>query len=266
MALSLDSLVTSEHEPPMMIVYGPRGVGKTTFAASAPRPVMIRTERVGHFPGVQMFPQAESFEDVMDALRALATEEHDFQTLIVDSLDWLQTLVWKHLITKRPTDEKGRQVKSIEDYGFGKGYIHALDYWSEYLRAIEYLRSSKGVAIVQIAHAEVKRFDDPTSDSYDRYQIKLHARASDKLQEAADAVLFAKAKHAVRTEEVGFNNERKLGTGQGERFLYTDARPAFDAKNRYGLPHEILMPQSDGYAAVAKLIPYYAEQKKGPAS
>ena len=266
MAIDLSSLTRSQHEPPIVVVFGGRGVGKTTFAASWPKPVMIHTERVGYFPGLDMFPQAQSFQDVLDALKVLATDEHDFETLIVDSVDWLETLIWQHLIAMRPTDEKGRPVKSVEDYGFGKGYIHALDYWAEYLRAIEYLRTAKGMSIVQIAHAEVKKFNDPTSDSYDRYQIKLHARASEKLQENADAVLFAKAKHAIRTEETGFSGERKLGTGQGERFLYTDARPAFDAKNRFQMPFEIPMPNSDGFAAVAAYIPFFAEKQKGPAS
>lgn len=263
MTFDLSSLTESEHEPPNIIVYGGRGVGKTTFAASAPKPVMIRTEKVGHFPGVQMFPVAEKFADVMSAMTALATQDHDFETLIVDSLDWLEGLVWRHLIEKRPTDEKGRQVRDVQDYGFGKGFIHALDYWSDYLKAIDYLRANKAMTIIQIAHAEVKRFDDPTSESYDRYQIKLHGRASERLQEGADAVLFAKARHATTKETVGFNSEKTRAIGAGERLLYTDARPAFDAKNRFGLPSEIPMPQEGGFAKLAEHIPYFSNRKEG---
>lgn len=262
MTISLDDLTMSEHEPPNIIIYGGRGVGKTTFAASAPKPVMIRTERVGHFPGVKMFPLAESFSQVMDAMGALATQDHDFETLIVDSLDWLEALVWRHLIEQRPTDEKGRTVRDIQDYGFGKGYTHAIDYWSKYLQAVEYLRQKKGMAVVQVAHAEVKRFDDPTSDSYDRYQIKLHKLASERLQEGADAVLFAKAVHATTKEALGFNNEKTRAVGAGERVIYTDARPAFDAKNRFDMPSEIPMPQADGFAKICGYIPYYNSNKE----
>ena len=261
MAISLDTLAHAEHEAPNLIIYGSRGVGKTTFASSAPKPVMIRTERVGYIEGVQMFPVAETFEDVMDAMTSLASEEHDFKTLIVDSLDWLETLVWRHLIKVRPTDEKGRPVKDISDYGFGKGYAHAIDYWGEYMRAIEYLRTKKGMTIIQIAHAEVKRFDDPTTDSYDRYQIKLHAKAGDKLQEAADGVLFVKAVHQTTKEAVGFNSEKTRAIGSGERVLYTDARPAFDAKNRFNLPFEIQIPQSDGFAKLSRFIPFFEGEK-----
>lgn len=261
MAISLQSLTHSRHEPPNLIIYGTRGVGKTTFAASAPAPVMIRTERVGFFEGVQMFPVSETFTDVIDSLTALASEEHQFRTLIVDSLDWLETLVWKHLVTVRPADEKGRPVKDIQDYGFGKGYAHAMEYWSEYIRAIEYLRTKKGMTIIQIAHAEVKRFDDPTTDSYDRYQIKLHNRASEKLQEAADAVLFVKAVHQTTKEAVGFNSEKTRAIGSGERVLYTDARPAFDAKNRFDLPYEIQIPAKDGFSRLSRLIPYFNQEK-----
>ena len=264
MSFSLDSLQEAEHEAPNLIIYGGRGVGKTTLAASAPKPVMIRTEKVGYIEGVQMFPLAQSFDDVMEAMRALATGDHDFETLIVDSVDWLEQLVWKQLVTDRPTDEKGRSVKSIEDYGYGKGFIYAMDYWAKYLKAIEYLRESKGMAIIQIAHAEVKRFDDPTSESYDRYQIKLHKRASDKLQEGADAVLFAKAQHVTTKETVGFNSEKTRAVGGGQRILYSDARPAFDAKSRFdAMPDEIPMAKVDGFAALAKHIPFYNTQKEG---
>lgn len=257
MTLSLDSLTQSEHEPPNMIIYGPRGVGKTTFAASAPDPVMIRTERVGHFPGVQMFPQSGTFDEVLEALTVLASEEHSFRTLIVDSLDWLEQLIWAHLIAVRPTDEKGRKVSDIQDYGYGKGFGYALDYWMSYLKAVEFLRTKKEMTIIQIAHSEVRRFDDPTSDSYDRYQLKLHKGASERLQEGADAVLFAQARHATTKETVGFNNEKTRAVGQGDRVLYTDARPAFDAKNRFGLPYEIPMPAENGFEQLSRFIPYF---------
>jgi len=255
--LTLDSLTDCEIEPPHVIIYGGAGVGKTTWAASAPKPVMIRTEKVGPIKGVKMFPQSQSFDDVMSALTLLATEDHDFETLIVDSIDWLETLVWKNLIEKRPTNEKGRPVNDITDYGFGKGFVHALDYWGDYIEALNYLRDVKKMAIIQVGHAQTKRFDDPTSDSYDRYQLKLHDRAAEKLAEGADCVLFAKANHSTTKEDVGFNSEKTRAVGAGERFLHTDLRPAYDAKNRYDLPERIAMPRENGFWELAKHLEFY---------
>jgi hypothetical protein len=265
MDLRLDELTTtSEREPENIIIYGPRGVGKTTFGTSSEMPILIRTERVGHLPAsVKMLPMAESFSQVMDYLTLLASEDHGYKSLVVDSLDWLEQLVWQHLIKVRPTDEKGRPVKDITDYGFGKGFQHAIEYWMEYLRAVEFLRAKRGMRIIQIAHAEVRRFDDPTSDSYDRYQIKLHKAAAEKLQEGADAVLFARAKHATTKESVGFNAEKTRAIGQGERVLFTDARPAFDAKNRFGLPFEIPMSMDAGYSVLSRHIDaFYTENNQ----
>lgn len=196
-------------------------------------------------------------------LTALASEDHDFKSLVVDSLDWLEQLIWQHTLKMRPTNEKGVPVKDISDYGYGKGFQHAIDYWMEYIRGVEFLRDKRGMRIVQVAHAEVRRFDDPTSESYDRYQIKLQKAAAEKLQENADAVLFAQAKHATTKESVGFNAEKTRAVGQGERVLFTDARPAFDAKNRFRLPFEIPMTLDAGYSALLRHIDaFYTENEQ----
>lgn len=241
MAISLASLNrVGDAKPPRIVIYGPHGVGKNTFASSAPKPVMINIED-GQPVGLEItaFPQAKTFGDVMEAMTALYSEEHDFQTLIVDSLDWLEPLVWAETIRRNNETPGAKQWASIEDAGYGKGYVATLEVWRDYLEAVNALRADKGMAIIQTAHAEVKRFDSPESEPYDRYQIKLDKRASALVQEHADMVLFANFKPAaVVKTEVGMKKiARAIGTG--DRVIYTEERPAFLAKNRHQLPDQL---------------------------
>ena len=240
MALSLASLNRlSAPKPPRIVIYGPHGVGKNTFATCAPKPVLINIEdgQPSDMP-IDSFPVAKSFNDVMDAFGALYSEEHDFETVVIDSLDWLEPLVWAETIRRNNESNPSKTWTSIEDAGYGKGYIATLDVWRDYLDAINALRNDKGMVIIQTAHAEVKRFDSPETEPYDRYQIKLHKMASALVQEHADMVLFANFKASVTKSDVGMKKVAR-GVGSGMRVIYTEERPAFLAKNRHQLPPEL---------------------------
>jgi hypothetical protein len=164
---------------------------------------------------------------VIDALNIIANEKHNFQTLVIDSLDWLEPLIWQHVC-------QAGGKKSIEDFGYGKGYVEATDIWRTVLRLLDTI-NSKGIAVIMIAHSHIKRFDSPETESYDRYEIKLHQKAGGLIYEWADAVLFANYRVFTKTAQNGFN-EKTRAVGTGERVLYTQERPAYRAKNRYGLP------------------------------
>jgi hypothetical protein len=215
--------------PPRILLYGVAGVGKSTFAAGAPNPIFLPTEEGMGLLKADSFPLIRSYADMMTALGELYTEKHNYQTVVVDSLDWLEPLVWQKVC-------EDNKIKSIEDLGYGKGYTQAIDRWREYLDGINALRDHKGMSIVQIAHSHIKRFDSPTHDSYDRYEIKLHAKASALVQEHSDCVFFANYRVSTTEKVVGFNKKVTRAVGGGERVLYTEERPAYLAKNRYGLP------------------------------
>ena len=255
MTLSLD---TKKHRPPRILIYAAHGLGKSTFGSLANNPVFIQTEDGLDALDVRAFPLAKSYEDVMKYLGELCTENHDYKTLVVDSLDWFEPLIWKKVMQDRPNSEKGQPVKTVDDYGYGRGYIYAMDYWDEYIRAINYLREERGMMIVQVAHAHVRKFENPETDVYDRYEIKLQKSASAKIQEHSDMVLFASYATVVKREDKGFGAERKRAIGSGERLLYTEERPAFVAKNRYGLPPEIPFDKEGKYwATIANHVPYF---------
>ena len=105
---------------------GSAGIGKTTMGATFPAPIFIQTEDGLGKIDVPNFPLAKSFDDVMGALHALLNEDHDYKSVIVDSIDWLQMLIYKHTCQKA-----GQQ--SIESFGYGKGYTEALTYWRDYI-------------------------------------------------------------------------------------------------------------------------------------
>jgi hypothetical protein len=223
---------TKDMKPPSLVLYGSAGVGKTTFGAMAPNPVFLQTEAGEGTLELSTFPLLKSFRECLESIAALIEHEHDYKTLVVDSLDHLEPLVWKVVCEQNNID-------SIEKLGYGKGYVMALDLWREFLAAINTLRDRKGMAIILIAHTHIRKFESPDSDTYDRYEIKLHQKASGLIQESVDAVMFAKHKVITKKEDKGFGNTRVRGISTGERVLCTTETPGFIAKNRYGLPAEI---------------------------
>lgn len=160
-----------------------------------------------------------------------------------------------------PEDYVGIEIKvsetkygawsSIEDAGYGKGYVAALNLWRQYIDGLNALRDDRGMAVVQIAHTDIKRFDSPEHDPYDRYVIKLHARAAALLQEHSDIVLFANYRISTVKADVGFNKKVSRAVGSGERVIHTVERPAFLAKNRYDLPDTLPLE----WSAFAQAMP-----------
>ncbi len=218
--------------PRRMEIYGVGGVGKSTFASMAPSPIFIPTEDGLAGIDCHRFPLATSVADVVAALAELYTEPHEYQTVVIDSLDWLQTLVFARVC-------KERGVESIEDIPYGKGYVFALTPWREVLAGLDALRNERGMGVILIAHAQIERFADPRMDTYDRYSPRLQKLASALIQEWCDEVLFATYKVHTKTTTEAFDRKRVQAIGKGERILCTTERPAHVAKNRLGLPDEI---------------------------
>ena len=248
MAISLASLRRGgDARPPRILTYGTAGIGKTTFATEAPNPIVVQTEDGLGSIDVPTFGMLRSFDEVMQAIGSLYGEVHEFRTIVLESLDWLEPLIWQH------TAQQHNQP-NIEAFGYGKGYLAALDNWRAVLEGLNALRDERGMAVILLAHAEIKRFDSPETDPYDRYQPKLHARASALVQEHVDAVLFANYRVTTLKADAGFGKKVVRGVGGGDRLLHTVERPAFLAKNRFGLPETLPLSWPDFAAAV----PFYA--------
>lgn len=260
MAFDLSSITRGAAQtPPRILIHGVQGVGKTSLISGAPSPIVIQTEDGLGSIDVPAFPLAKSYADVMEALATLAGEDHGFKTVMIDSADWFEGMVWREYIRQNPTTEKGKVVNSIEDYGFGKGYVGAMDLWGDYIEAINYIRNERGMTIIQTCHTNVKRYNDPHTEPYDRYQLKLQDRAAAKLLEHSDVVVFQNYRVSVKETD----GNRNRGVGSGERIAYTEERPAFIAKNRFSMPPEIVLPKDPlkVFDAVTQHIPYFSSKQ-----
>jgi hypothetical protein len=229
--------------PRRVMLYGVQGVGKSCYASKAPNPIFIQTEDGLCEIDCAKFPLTTSFDDAMKALSELYTEEHPYRTVIVDSLDWMERLIWEEVCKKR-------MVENIEDIGYAKGYTFALNQWREFLEGLTALRNDKGMTIILIAHAKIERFENPETEAYDRYAPRLHKLATAIIAEWCDEVLFACYKVHTKLTEEGFNRKRAQGIGTGERVIRTQERPAHMAKNRLNLPEELPL----GWDAYAQYI------------
>jgi len=247
---------TKNNLPPIAVFYGVGGSGKTELASQFPEPYYLST--MGEEPpeNIEMATpgQIESLADVYSVIDWLLTAPHEFKTLIIDSLDGIEPLVWAATIAENPTTEKGAMVSSIEDYGYGKGYVLAEAKWTELLSGLQAIRKA-GMAVILIGHEEIQRFDDPTSDPYSRYIIRLQKGASAIVRETAQIVGFINYRRTLKEKDVGFNKKVGHAEGSGEREIHLEERPGFLAKNRYGMPPKVPYKQGRGYEELSKYFP-----------
>ncbi len=226
--------------PLRVLVYGVEGVGKSTFAAAAPAPIFLGADSGTSHLDIARLPEPQSWEDALDAVRMLQREPHDFRTLVVDPVSWLEPLAF----AKVCADAKW---SNIEDPGYGKGYTAAVDQWRILVAELERLWLSRRMHIVMTAHSLVKAFKNPEGEDFERYQIAMNEKAAALLKQWADIVLFARHEAFAQKDT---KTKRVRGISTGARVLHTAWRAAFDAKNRHNLPDELPLAWSTFYDAV----------------
>lgn len=221
---------------PRIVLYGPAKIGKSTFAAHAPNPVFIDIEGGLDFIDTTKY-KPSNLDDIIVFINSLASEDHEFRTLVIDSADWLEDLIFRKV-----AESKGKE--NIEDIPWGQGYSLALDHWRLVLNALDDLREQKNMNIILLAHVETKEHKDPSTENYFVYTPKLHGKTTKGdnslglITEWSDVLIFADYKVYVEKERNGYQATTKVH-GRGERVLYTAEMPRFKAGNRYGLPEEL---------------------------
>jgi hypothetical protein len=214
------------------MIYGVEGVGKSTWAASSPAPIVLQTEDGLGRIEVARFPLAVEFCEVLAALRDLYREKHEYRTVVVDSVDWLERLIWVDVA-------RDAGVESIDAIGYGRGYVAAVEYWKKILAGLEALRRDKDMGVVLVAHGRIESYQDPERESYSRHVPSLHKHAAALLLQWVDEIFFASWRVAVKKTDEGFGRTRGHGVGSGARIMRTEERPSHVAKNRLGLPYEM---------------------------
>jgi hypothetical protein len=223
--------------PVRAVIYGTEGIGKSTLAAQFPEPVILDTEDgTGRLDCARVI--CHDSLTLEGAMLDLAGDPQGFKTVVVDSADWAERQILEHLLKK-----SGK--RSIEDFGFGKGYTMLAEACSRILGLADQLLA-KGLHVVFVAHSTVKRTSPPDeTDGYDRYELKLTRQTAPLFKEWADLLLFCNYK----TKLVEGSDGRKKATNGKTRVMYAERAAAWDAKNRFGLPAE--MPMAIGELAPA---------------
>lgn len=241
----LDAISSSRvWRPQKIVIYGVPGIGKTTFAATFPAPVLVRTEDGARTMDIPTFPALlRSLTDFNGIYKALCGK-HDFKTVILDSLDWLEPLVFQRVIAEHNRLTPEKQVNSIEGFGYGKGYVKAKEEWQKLFRCLDTL-VDKGMNVIAIAHAAAVTFEPPDSEAYQRYTLKLNKHSAALWTEWPDMLLFLNYRANIVREDGG----KAKAKGTGARVVYTSERPAWQAKSRWNLDDEILVGTDPAWTA-----------------
>lgn len=213
-------------------VYGPEGIGKSTFASKFPMPIFIDTEGSTKEMDVARFEKPSSWTMLIEQLQYVRDHPKICQTLVVDTVDWAEQMCVEHVCS-------GHQKSGLESFGYGSGYVYVREEFGRFLNRLEEV-VERGVNVVLTAHAQLRKFEQPDEmGSYDRWELKLGKKTASQIsplvKEFSDMVLFANYK----TWSVAVDDKGKKRKAQGgKRVMYTQHHSCWDAKNRYGLPEE----------------------------
>ena len=215
-----------------VVVYGPEGIGKSTFASMFPDPLFIDTEGSTKDMDVARTPTPSSWMMLMEQVMEVKRTPGLCQTLVIDTADWAEMLCIVQICDK---NHKG----SIEEFGYGKGYTYVQEEFGRLLNLLEEVVKT-GVNVVLTAHAKIRKFEQPDElGAYDRWEMKLTKQTAPMVKEWADMVLFCNYKtFAVNVDGQGAQKGKNKAQG-GKRVMYTTHHSCWDAKNRYGLADEV---------------------------
>lgn len=215
--------------PDRIVLHGTEGVGKSSWGAEAPNPIFIAAEDGIRFLDVASFPEPQSFEDVISAVESLVSGEHEFKTLVIDTIDWVG-----HLIRDKVMKANAWDAAAFDAYG--RGYKVWVQEWRKLLSSLDRLRAKKGMEIILLVHSKVGNFKNPAGNDYGRYQLAIGGdEAPELVKQWADIVLFATHEEFTTDPKKG----RVKGVSSGQRIVNTERTAAWDAKHRHGLPPQL---------------------------
>lgn len=245
---TLSSVTKGKIQSPITVVmHGSEGVGKSSFPMSAPAPIYIPTEDGTNELDIVRFPRPKTWAELGSYVNDLATEAHNYKTVVIDTLDGAEPLCWQHVIDAANAASKDKKIDSIEGIPYGKGYVAAVEAWRGLRSGLDRIKA-KGINVVLLAHSVVKNFKspDPSIEPFHRYEMKLNGQAAALWKEWPDCVLFAN--HEILSTET--EDKRVVGVSSGRRIMRTMHTAAWDAKNRYNLPDPLPLSWAEFEKAV----------------
>lgn len=219
-------------KPLKTVIYGPEGIGKSTFASMFPNPVFIDTEGSTSHMDVARTPKPSSWEMLLEQVRYFKNNPGEFSTLIIDTADWAEQLCTNQICSKAKKD-------GIEDFGYGKGYIYQSEEFGRLLNLLDEVIEA-GTHVTITAHAKMRKFEQPDEmGAYDRWEMKLGRNTAPLLKEWADMILFANYKtYVINIDNQGSEKGKNKAQGGG-RVMHTTHHSCWDAKNRFNLASEL---------------------------
>lgn len=226
-----------------VVIYGPEGIGKSTFASHFPEALFIDTEGSTANMNVARTPKVSSWTMLKQQIDEIKRDKL-CKTLVIDTIDWAEQMCVEHILSIH-------QKSGIEDFGYGNGYVYVKEEFGRFLNQLQDVIDS-GINVVLTAHAQMRKFEQPDEmGAYDRYELKLGKKTSSQtsplVKEWADALLFCNYKtYSIAVDDKG----KKHKAQGGKRIMYTTHHPCWDAKNRWNLAEEV---QFD-YSVIAHCI------------
>ena len=249
---------TDDPFPPIVVVYGGEGEGKTSFAGDWPNPLYVQTGKrerpaAGYGDKLLTWGLTETYEEFNEQINFMLEAEHDRLTFVVDTLDCLETIVM---------DEACRRQgwQNITEGKFAEPKNATADVWREVIDRLVDLKAA-GFAVILIAHVKTKTEPGVTTDSYPRYRLNMrHDDDAASVAHAADIIGFIHQRVSVQKEAGGFHkdNVKKRGEGSGDRLIAVENRPGFIAKNKYGLKGTLPLKPGQGFEIFKEhiVVPY----------
>jgi hypothetical protein len=225
----LSAVIYKKRRRPLYgVLYGPPGIGKSTFGSTLPKPIFIQTERGLDQLTTPRFPIVRTLDEYKLQIQTLIYEEHDYQSVIIDTIDGLDLLVQAEVCHEGKCD-------SIEAYGggYGKGWNRAREIWVKILDRLTNM--SELWNILLISHAQIKTITDPqVGTPFDIWKMRVADKSQDVIKQSIDLLLFVNLARTVSKDSPRARKGRAIVSE--DRELWTAPTTGIEAKNRMGLP------------------------------